>query len=600
MCVCFRVHLVCVFGICLWMCVPTWQVVGDGWVSGGVRESLDDCLQECAESMGLVCAGRGASVHQCSPPAAIRDAAVIWALVESHRRGGDALDPEELLVKSPCDGTMEQGSREAAGSEARASLWEDQPRGTRRYNGVGSRRCSAAEREVRCMCKADVVAEMERGGNRVRAVGFDQSWSRVGEAGSAGIRLDMRCMSRILSVETSGAFSAGGGRVRCDPGCTLRELTSALAARGLSLASLPILADQTVGGAVGTGSHGSSLRHGTVSDLVLQQVTVLPGGRELVLQGDDDLAKAARLSMGMLGTCVEIELEVTSSYDVERDIRVVGLGELVAGTMEGGFVREADHAWCFVRMGGDTAVAVLLHRCDDCVCDSDGESSMPEEMSGKGGDGGGGGGGASKQTTHGRGKEGGEAGGHEGQGRGKGRGKPQRYNGQNWFPHPLPSMPDGGAEQGGGEGAWLSMQYSLPLSLMQDGLDVIWKLGKDGTTGMRGRVVELKFLAASSRTLMGPNTRRSVEAEGGKGSRDSSVGQGGCDVVCFNLWWREDTASKLVSGGIRGMMDIFQSEMQALKAVPHWGKMHSLPPGYQAVLAGSKAFNRQVSSISSA
>lgn len=62
--------------------------------------------------------------------------------------------------------------------------------------------------------------------------------------------------------------------VRVQAGCTLRVLNSALLARGLSLASLPMLLDQTVGGAVATGSHGSSLKHGTLSDYVLKMKVI--------------------------------------------------------------------------------------------------------------------------------------------------------------------------------------------------------------------------------------------------------------------------------------------------------------------------------------
>ena len=577
---------VCVF-ICVRICLCIYfgdvcQVEGDGWVSGGIKDSLEDCLHECAESIGLVRVGRGANFHQCSPQAAIRDAAVIWAIIKSHGRGGKKFDPEELLVKSPCNGTMEEGSFGAAGYEVRTSLWIDRPRGRRRYNGVGSRRCLAADREVLCMCKADVVAEMKWGGNIVRATGCDQSWSRLGEASESGSRLDMRGMSRILSVETPSTSSGGVGSVRCEPGCTLGELTSALAARGLCLASIPILADQTVGGAVATGSHGSSLHHGTISDMVLEQVVILPGGREIQLVGDDDLSKATRMGMGMLGTCVEIELEVTRAYQVEKEIRVVDLAVLVAETGEEGLIRKAEHAWCFVRMGGDAAVAVLLHRCKGRQSpDGAGPDDSKEKIASGGGkeDGRGGGGVCGEEAR-------------------VSRSVRQIYNGQNWFPHPFPPVLDGASEQGGAEGAWLSMQYSLPLSAMQDGLDVITKLGRDGSLGMRGRIVELKFLAASDKTLMGPNTRRSADAKVERGSSGSTVEQGGCEAVCFNLWWREDAASKQVQGGITRMMNLFEEEMQKLWAVPHWGKIHSLPPGYHNVLAGSTTFDQCVSSMS--
>lgn len=523
-----------------------------------MKETLDDCLRECAEAVGLVLTGRAAMVHRCSPQDAIRDASVIWAMGESFRGGGEAVSPEALL--------------EGRGSD---SLWRQQPGARARFNGVGSRRSMGGGSDVRCGCRMDVVRAMQAGGGLERPMGYDQSWSRVGEAPLGGVRLDMRGMARILAVK--------GGTLRCEAGCSIREVTVSLAARGLCLASLPVLQDQTVGGAAGTGSHGSSLRYGTVSDLVARMVVVSPGGGERVFEGGGDAARAARLGMGRLGTCVECELEVVEGYEVSREVRVVQVGRLAEEAREGGMLREAEHAWCFVRMGGDEAVAVLLRRC--ARSGSGGGDDSASEV-----------GDAQAQENEGGQQATGVAG-YDALGAGPfvDVGPPRRYDGQNWFPHPLPAMPVGSAEEGGGRGAWLSMQYALPLSRMDEGLGVLSALGRDRGGGMRGRLVELKFLAASRRTLMGPNTSRASGGRRSEGGNDGPEGEGGCEAVCFNLWWREDAASAVVGGGISGMMGAFEREMQGLGAVPHWGKLHAVEEGYiGSVLEGAPEFFRQV------
>jgi FAD/FMN-containing dehydrogenase len=98
-----------------------------------------------------------------------------------------------------------------------------------------------------------------------------------------------------------------------------------------------VLLDQTVGGAVGVGSHGSSPRHGTLSDAVIGLTLVRPGGRVTRLgshaaaaaadSGDENeekgggggggeggvdgedrelLLRAARLGLGRLGIVTEV------------------------------------------------------------------------------------------------------------------------------------------------------------------------------------------------------------------------------------------------------------------------------------------------------
>ena len=47
---------------------------------------------------------------------------------------------------------------------------------------------------------------------------------------------------------------------------------------GYALGSTPIYVNQTIGGAVATGTHGSSLKHGSLSNQVVAFKVVLPNG----------------------------------------------------------------------------------------------------------------------------------------------------------------------------------------------------------------------------------------------------------------------------------------------------------------------------------
>ena len=64
--------------------------------------------------------------------------------------------------------------------------------------------------------------------------------------------------------------------VRVAAGMQLADLCTALKQSGFTLPSLPILLDQTVGGALATGSHGSSAHYGTLSDAIISMKMVLP------------------------------------------------------------------------------------------------------------------------------------------------------------------------------------------------------------------------------------------------------------------------------------------------------------------------------------
>ena len=101
-------------------------------------------------------------------------------------------------------------------------------------------------------------------------MGAYNSW---GEAGNSSGRVAVETLSLL------NRFVGVRGEVCIvQPGLTLRALVKMLAARGLCLRSVPVLQDQTVGGAIGCGSHGSSVHHGTLSDAVEGLTVLLPGG----------------------------------------------------------------------------------------------------------------------------------------------------------------------------------------------------------------------------------------------------------------------------------------------------------------------------------
>lgn len=179
---------------------------------------------------------------------------------------------------------------------------------------VSQSRCHAPGWVARCRSQNDVRAALQwsaRSGLDARAVGCGHSWSSVGDVATGGVSVDTRGMSRLLWCTEN---------VVCvQPGMTVRNLSAALHHRGLCLPSLPVLLRQTVGGAVSTGSHGSSLQHGTLSDSVSSVVVVSPDGTRVteLVEGDVQL-KAARMGLGRAGVLIEVRLNVVNLYNVAK------------------------------------------------------------------------------------------------------------------------------------------------------------------------------------------------------------------------------------------------------------------------------------------
>jgi hypothetical protein len=446
-------------------------VAGDGWVNGGVKDTLDDCVRECAMALGMVRQGAGMRRHMCSPEDAIRDAAVVWALLASSKRLHDSETQDAHVSKwvSPADLLKDVC--------AQRSPWHEQPAGRAQvFNVIGSR-SHVPWRKIRCFSTGDVQQTLAVWGRKkegpARAVGADQSWSDCGV--SSGARVDMRRLSRVIRVESIHDEMTGQDvQVVCvEAGCSLRELVSALKARGLCIASLPVLLDQTVGGAIATGSHGSSVHHGSLSDAVYSLTLVGTDGTVQELCGQHDVMRAARLSRGQLGIATELRLLVHPAYYVRTEVRMLSWAQIP------GIETSAEHVWVHVRLGatdeeGAAAVALCLHMAQEGEPDA------------------------------------------------------RMYDGCNWpFPHALPPMPSEvhDLESESNVGVWLSMQYAVPLARIHDVICVLRGMVQQHE-GMRGRLVELKYIKGSCCTLMGANAERVGGSEHGE------------DVVCCNLWWR--------------------------------------------------------------
>ena len=155
-----------------------------------------------------------------------------------------------------------------------------------------------------------------------KPIGCGHSWSEVSNVAKNGVLIDTRSMSRLLWIENN--------TVCVQPGMSLRDLTRHLSKRNLCLPSLPVLLRQTVGGAVSTGSHGSSLMHGTLSDSISSLVVVSNDGQNIeVLKDTNTLTterlRASRMGLGCMGVLVEIRLKVVNMYRIYRNEHVISM-----------------------------------------------------------------------------------------------------------------------------------------------------------------------------------------------------------------------------------------------------------------------------------
>lgn len=147
---------------------------------------------------------------------------------------------------------------------------------------------------------------------RICVTGFGHSPSDLTCTSSWLINLDN--LSNVIERDVDNT----PGLYRIEAGISLHNLNLELAKAGFTLPNLGSIDVQSVAGVISTGTHGSSLKHGLVSECITS-LTVLLSNSQLVTCSatkNPQLFRAALLSLGALGIIVEITVQAVPDFDI--------------------------------------------------------------------------------------------------------------------------------------------------------------------------------------------------------------------------------------------------------------------------------------------
>ncbi|GAA4454465.1 D-arabinono-1,4-lactone oxidase [Novipirellula rosea] len=154
--------------------------------------------------------------------------------------------------------------------------------------------------------------------SKIRAIGRLHSWSQVIEANE--VVVDMRHF-RAIELRQSGSETV----VRVGAGCQIKDVVNALQQSGLTLPTLGLIDEQSVAGAIATGTHGSGRQSLSHFVSAVRIASFFDDGRHAELDwiGTDQpqRLRAARSSLGCLGVVTEVELPVRKQYRIEEHLR---------------------------------------------------------------------------------------------------------------------------------------------------------------------------------------------------------------------------------------------------------------------------------------
>ncbi|WP_072806878.1 D-arabinono-1,4-lactone oxidase [Rhodococcoides yunnanense] len=155
------------------------------------------------------------------------------------------------------------------------------------------------------------VRRAAENGLRVKCVGAGHSFTSI--AVTDGVMVSLDALSGIESVVPS---SDGSALVTVLAGTRLRELTARLWDLGLAMTNLGDIDEQSIAGAISTGTHGTGARFGGIATQVRALEMVTADGKVTTCSPETDpqLFVAARVGLGALGIITRVTLRCEPAF----------------------------------------------------------------------------------------------------------------------------------------------------------------------------------------------------------------------------------------------------------------------------------------------
>ncbi|GIV32582.1 MAG: FAD-linked oxidoreductase [Chitinophagales bacterium] len=184
-----------------------------------------------------------------------------------------------------------------------------------------------------------IVKEAAFSGSTIRVVGAGHSWSPLVCASDYLINLDR--YNRVLHVNHQNY------EVKVQAGIRIKELNRILELNGMALCNLGSISEQSIAGAISTGTHGTGIQFGCLATQVIGLRLILCDGRVLELSENDPRMDACRVSLGCLGIISEVALRCCPVFQLAEQAYPLPFNEALQLLPD--LIRSTDHLklWWF-------------------------------------------------------------------------------------------------------------------------------------------------------------------------------------------------------------------------------------------------------------
>jgi L-gulonolactone oxidase len=170
---------------------------------------------------------------------------------------------------------------------------------------------------------------------KIRMVGTGHSWSGICATNEALLNLDN--YNKITKIDKALKL------VTVQAGIKLWHLNNLLDKEGLALLNLGSIDQQSIAGAISTGTHGSGIQFQILGSQMVEFSLIKADGTKQIInkEKDSDLFNACVVNLGCLGVISEITLQVTDAFTLHDYTTTVPFDEVIDNLDD--YLKNNDH-----------------------------------------------------------------------------------------------------------------------------------------------------------------------------------------------------------------------------------------------------------------
>ena len=169
-----------------------------------------------------------------------------------------------------------------------------------------------------------IVKEANFNKSKIKLIGSGHSCSLIAQTNS-GTLLSLKNYNKVISFDKDSLL------LTVQAGISLKDICQFLLVNNAALTNLGTIDEQSIAGAISTGTHGTGINFGALDQQVKSMQILIPSGQILTVSETEnkDIFEAAKVSLGALGIISTVTLKVEKEYNLNINTKNLTFDEMI-------------------------------------------------------------------------------------------------------------------------------------------------------------------------------------------------------------------------------------------------------------------------------